>query len=618
MSDQPKLPPGFELENQPQLPPGFELEPATKSQQAIGWLPAIANTITQGATFGWADEISAGMDAAVRAPFSDQSFGDIYEKNLAVERDRLQRSREQWPKLSFASELAGGVATGSLAGRAAVKGGGQVLNRVPGYARLAGAGAGGGAVYGAGAAEEGGRLQGAAVGAGVGGVAAPVGALGIRATGTILKKLGQPILRALQNAPEAQAERIIREAMKRGDISEDFIREELARLGPQATIADVADSMQRLARGVASMSGRGSTIAREYLEARGIQQNQSLLGGQNIPQFKKWFHNFTNSRITAADALYNEARDGAIDLSTPEISALLQRPSVRAAARGAERVIKEKGGAGGNFEYINAIKQRLDKQIAILLRQGDNAGARDIIKTKNELLRQIDAQNPAYAQARAVFAGEASLRNAAEEGAGLWRGRTDIDVMEDLLEGYTEGEAAAFRAGALRGLVDKIEATPDNVNAATRITNSPRVRQLLRMVFPTDEAFEDFLAQTNRVSRFKDTQNRVLGGSPTAEKLSDQGMVNEMAGVTSAMRQGNDPIAIGISMLRQMGFGDVSDETLEAVARILFTPGEQLPQRTMRNISPRISPPMFSSFERQAGIAGGTNALIQPQLVEGP
>lgn len=584
--------------------------------ERISPVAAGVNKLTQGATFGWSDEIAAGMDAAVRAPFSDRTFGDIYGENLQEERARLTKSEQQWPKLSFLSEIAGGIGTGALAGRAVANAGGQALARIPGWARLTGAGAGGGAVYGAGASEEGERLQGAGYGAALGGVGAPVAAGGIRVTGAILKKIGQPIIRALQNAPEAQAERIIREAMRRGDISEDFIQDELARLGPDATLADVADSMQRLARGVASMSGRGSTIARETLESRGQRMNQSLLGGNGTPEFKRWFHNFRNSRIDAADPYYAQAAEIPIDMSSPTMQALLKRPSIQATIRGANNVIKEQGGRGGHIEWVQAVKEQLDDEIGSLIRDGRNSAARRLIATKKAFLAEIDGQNPAYAQARQVYAGEAALRDAADEGAGMWRGRTDLEVMEELIEGYTEGEAAAFRSGALRGLIDKIESTPDNINAARRITNSPRVRQMLRMVFPSDEAFEDFLQQTNRVSRFKDTQNRVLGGSPTAEKLSDQGMVNEMAGVASAMRQGNDPIAMTIGLLKSIGFGDVSDETLEAVARILFTPGAQIPRRTMQNISPRIRP-QAPSIVKQSEIAGGVNALIQAGQPQG-
>ena len=76
-------------------------------------------------------------------------------------------------------------------------------------------------------------------------------------------------------------------------------------------------------------------------------------------------------------------------------------------------------------------------------------------------------------------------------------------------------------------------------------------------------------------------------------------------------------MAMGVAMLRQMGFGDVSDETLEAVARILFTPGAQIPQRTMRNISPRIRP-QAPAIVKQSEVAGGVNALIQPQIAERP
>jgi hypothetical protein len=123
----------------------------------------VGRATLQGVTWGWGDEAIA----KIRSLLGDQDYHEL----LKLERKALDKYRKENPKTALALELGagfyipgglfGGMAKGSIAG-------------AKGMAKMSGAGAVHGGAYGAGAAEEGERLEGAKMGATIGAVAGPV------------------------------------------------------------------------------------------------------------------------------------------------------------------------------------------------------------------------------------------------------------------------------------------------------------------------------------------------------------------------------------------------------------------------------------------------------------
>ena len=99
----------------------------------------------QGLTFGFADEISGG----VQALFSDSPFMDAYRKHRDESREEFKAAQEANPKSYFAGELVGGMAV-PLPGAAALKTGSTLAKVGKGAAM----GAGFGAASAAGSTEE--------------------------------------------------------------------------------------------------------------------------------------------------------------------------------------------------------------------------------------------------------------------------------------------------------------------------------------------------------------------------------------------------------------------------------------------------------------------------------
>lgn len=126
----------------------------------------------QGMTFGFSDELGAGMAALAASMTSDATFNDAYKDIVGSIRQEQNAFREENPKTAFAAQMAGGLASGvgglaKLGAKEGAKVGARVLQN-------AAVGAGEGALAGAGFSDEN-KLKGAAQGAAIGSLAGAIG-----------------------------------------------------------------------------------------------------------------------------------------------------------------------------------------------------------------------------------------------------------------------------------------------------------------------------------------------------------------------------------------------------------------------------------------------------------
>ena len=135
----------------------------------------VRDQVLQGATFGFTDELTDRMGTGIASLVTGVSYGDLLPEARRTTQERLQNQIEKRTLLSLASNVAGGVITGGYAGK--TKAGASVGNFLRAgntAARTAKgvvAGASSGAAYGAGAAEDGSRVDGVGRGAVFGSVA---------------------------------------------------------------------------------------------------------------------------------------------------------------------------------------------------------------------------------------------------------------------------------------------------------------------------------------------------------------------------------------------------------------------------------------------------------------
>lgn len=78
----------------------------------MGGLQDALASVNQGLTFGWQDEIEAGIEAAAgRLGGEDRAFGDIYRDSLNERRNALANNRANNPIMSGVNEAIGGAGT---------------------------------------------------------------------------------------------------------------------------------------------------------------------------------------------------------------------------------------------------------------------------------------------------------------------------------------------------------------------------------------------------------------------------------------------------------------------------------------------------------------------------
>lgn len=126
---------------------------------------SILDPLVQGITFGWGDELR-GVAQGAMAAAQGGDFHSTYNQTVDEARNALDRERRVNPVGSFAAEMGGSMATGLGGGLQLVKQGASLGARA-----LTGAvvGAGQGAVYGAGSADDARRGEGALIGGALGG-----------------------------------------------------------------------------------------------------------------------------------------------------------------------------------------------------------------------------------------------------------------------------------------------------------------------------------------------------------------------------------------------------------------------------------------------------------------
>jgi len=141
---------GFNLQDQSFVNPDME---------TMGMKEGLLSSAAQGITMGWSDEITGHMGAIAESlGGSELSYDDLYTRMKEFEENRLEDFRKTNPKSAFAAEVGGAIATSVAATPA------MALLKTPKFLMDLSAGmkafitsGGVGAIYGAGAADEGER-----------------------------------------------------------------------------------------------------------------------------------------------------------------------------------------------------------------------------------------------------------------------------------------------------------------------------------------------------------------------------------------------------------------------------------------------------------------------------
>lgn len=464
--------------------------------------------------------------------------------------DQYAMMRDANPIASTVGEIGGGV-TGALTGGGLL---GQLARRVSNprtasfLANPITADVGYGGIYGATQADD--PLYGAA-----GGVA------GALAGNYIGSQIGRRLPGAVGfRRPQDPLNRGERAVVNSG-ADMDSVAAALAQadsMGVPMTGADTAPELLSLAGAATRFSPTAGGTARNIMQERNLGQlgryrqaiERDLGPIANIPQRSE---DLIQQARQQAAPLYDQAY-AAPGASSVQIDDLTSRPTFRQALQQAYREVADEGldpttlgfdlnDAGEvvlsrtpSWRTLDYVKRGLDNVIeaetdAI---NGISSAGRRAVSMKNDLLGRMDNVNPAYAQARAAYAGPAAERQMLRE--GQLAARENPDQLSLDVASLSPAQREQMRLGYQSQLSSNAGRLRDNSNPWGQLYTDDAA-QRLGTLYPED-GVANLLAQRDLELQLAGNANRLIGNSMTAERQVADELFRAPPGVAGDVGQG--------------------------------------------------------------------------------
>lgn len=568
--------------------------------------------ILNGLTFGGADEINAAINTVPRMVKDRVGLTEAYKREDALIDEQIRRSTEQNPISSVVGEIGGGL----LSAGAAVKGGLTLAGRLGPNAGLAKRTAAGGAeaaayggLYGFNDAENGNRLENAAVSAGMG----AVGGAALPALGAAARKTASGVRSVV--SPSSEAQKRVQGALSR-DSGQKVLNpadEAAAAMNAQGLINvdRGGETTRALARAASNVAPDARATIQRVAEDRFTSQSDRAVGvikriAGDVDDIAIKDGIVSAARV-ANKTNYNKAYAYNFGKQHPmELDALLPRVPA-AAMRDAMKIAKAEGRAFGkqlvasiddntdtvvfsrkpSFEELDYIQRGLRAATDAEYRKGaGNVGAA-YKELRKELLGVMDGSNPYFKQARAGAAQAFGAEDALEAGKKFMKATRNTPEMQQALKTMSAKEKNLFKAGFASEMIDKVNSVNDRSNAIRSMFQSPEMRAKLTQTFGQAKAreFEAFV----RVEVAMDALRGAMGNSTTARQLAEMGLVgggNAVAGgygiATGDWRAAG--IAGGLTAARY-GKSKIDEAVMREIAEILTSGDPKLINKLAANAS---------------------------------
>jgi hypothetical protein len=518
-----------------------------------------ALTAAQGATFNFADELA----------------GLVNPRYRDVVRGATQEFAQRNPMGAAGLELAGGLATAPFTGPLSL---GRGITTTGKILRTGGDIAAQSALSGAGAADEGDRLEGAIEGAAIGtvlGGGANVAGRAIR-SGIItpamsrLPEGGFGIMRGAEvQTPKTFAGYNVRPDYARERLAELLERDAQARimtgvepgqeavmgarrlrkLGPEAPIASTGSNTLAEIDMLANLSGSAGRKLemqqRRVAEKRGgaITKTAELATGV-MQSADDELVNLAKRQADAAGPLYDKLRTVTFPIDE-ELQSILGRARLdlgaaqrTATRRGEPQVALRQLKQGDQLPFAAAdqLKRTLWDKAKAAKRADKNNEAADLDRLRLDLVKKLDSLSPDYAKARETFAGFGELETAVELGQDSLL--ETAESLSKLTKEMTPSELEAFRVGA----VDSLRQVAGSQAGQTRLLNmykEPELKNKLRAIFGND--FREFQRMILSQEELKKLE-RVGGGSQTFKRLAQAQDQKDTFDLVQASQAATNPV----------------------------------------------------------------------------
>lgn len=581
----------------------------------------------QGATFGNLDE----LEAALRT-------GSISSDEYVKLRDQLRGQQKQFgedfPAVKTPLELAGGFAvpvgvlgktvqTLAPETRALVTGGeglgGQIL-------RTTGAGAATGALAGYGYAEKDAGTE-AAKGAVFGGVLGGTVPIIIDKAGTIIKN----VLNSAGIGDQATAaSKMLASYMQKDNLTPQEAQQaldELRRIGvPNPVIADLGTNLRSLAYNAYIVQSKAKGSTEKFLESRLIDQPNDIVKGlvekaglaKDVNGYE-YLNALAESQALKASQAYPKAYSLAIDaqpfrtyVDRPVFVKAYEEAQKRAAVYGEKLPDLDaiRNSQSVPTDILHQIKIGLDRVIGAetdAVTGKVTAYGRDVINVKNEFNDKIKSLNKDYAKANAEFADSVRIQNSFEMGQNYQK--LDPKEAASKIKAMNSDEKEAFRLGVMADINSRLGDFKSG-DFTREIFKSNNQKLLLRYAFDDQSKYNEFSQYVKSLGEQSKTAKKVMGGSPSGERIASTEQAKELAGIAQSAASGDVfglMKAAGSSLLaRAKG---ISSESSEMLQKKLFS-ADPIEQRAiLYELNRRAKMPKTGLLSGAAGVGTATGIL---------
>lgn len=509
-----------------------------------------------------ANKATAAAGAVIQPLVGDRdapaTFGERYERNLAMQEEGNRLYEEKHPGMAVAADVAGPAmlfsslagAPASIAGAAGPvlsRGGQLVANAAQRIMGMRGASLGSRVYQGAagmGAVETGNQLlkgedprkQGllgpVPVAVATGGLGPAIGE-GIAVGGSKLMEMLPRRAGALKGTNSIARNKLIGAYEGETPASIAAAKEQY---GPSGMLMDVNQAGRDLAGGLADVPGPHKQEIREALRVRSAGQGarmEASLNQNTVPQVNvaNLVRTIDDMQDAAAKPLYDAFRTTKIH-PTQEIKDLMPRLKKAGAFKLADELAGIAGrettenffttGANKAFptaESWDYVKRGLDRRISSAIDKGDKELYRELVRLKKDMLGEIEKTEGGkiWKKARETFAEYAEIKHQVEEGMKTFSRATRADDLAQELSLLSYNERAARQQGA-RDAVQQI--TDNSLRGDTTARNqllTKAGREKLELLFGEKRAgrlIKDLEAELN-MSR---STHNMVGNSETSSK----------------------------------------------------------------------------------------------------
>jgi hypothetical protein len=576
---------GEQQQTQPRTPtqPNLFLEKNMLYNPDISQGEAFLTTAT---SIPFAPRIKAGLSAiSAKTQGGNESISRFYDEALSNELTKLRQAREQYPKQSFATQLATDIV-----------GGGRILKGLGLAGNTAKQALKGGAILGGatvlGETKDITNIPQTATDTGAGALVGFLGGVAGQQAGKALSKASQALPQVIQkfkpNTPEKVLSKVITPEEAGTQARKLASKIEQGRITSLPEQGD--ENILGLTRLLGKTQGSNKVIA-DYINKKSITSSKRVsdLLNKNISS-ESYFDSIDNivkTRSEVASPLFKKGyEEGNIALNQAMTSPLPNNVRVGKIRelinddRIKNVIAKARQDYGINqdipdvsIESLHGARQVVDDIINTAKRTGENNKARSYINLKQQLNNVIYDVAPTMKQADKTFAGLSALKNAQEEGLSFGKLRNGEEVKR-YISGLSDGEKETYKIGVKDYLMDKAMKTGDANSSARKIFSQPLERKKIEAVFNDKKEFNDFAKRMNDEIRVFDTKQRIVGGSRTDFNIQEGAeLLDKVAkGAVSAKTFGISNVILTATDAIKKRYYGLNEQTAKELARIIVDP----------------------------------------------